>query len=91
VSVLVWALGFHLAATPPAKASWPTKTWPESTPEAEGLNRAALDSLPADLEVYSSASDDIAQALSRRIVQGSAQKISGHHGATSVRKLESAR
>ncbi len=49
MSVLVWALGFHLAATPPAKASWPTKTWPESTPEAEGLNRAALESLDAEL------------------------------------------
>ncbi len=32
--------------------------------------RSALKSLPSDLEVYSSASDDIAQALSQRIVQG---------------------
>ena len=31
--------------------------------------RAALKSLPADLEVYSSASEDIAHALSQRIVQ----------------------
>jgi hypothetical protein len=31
--------------------------------------RAALDALPADLEVYSSAADDIAHALSKRIVQ----------------------
>jgi hypothetical protein len=55
--------------------------------------RAALKSLPADLRVYSSAPDDIRQALSVRIVQSSAagQKISGHQGATSVRKIESAR
>jgi hypothetical protein len=31
--------------------------------------RAAMKSLPADLQVYSSADDDIAQALSKRIVQ----------------------
>ncbi len=30
--------------------------------------RSALESLPADLRIYSSAPDDIAQALSRRIV-----------------------
>ena len=53
--------------------------------------RLALKSLPADLAVYSSAPDDIARALSARILQGSAQKISGHHGAPSVRKIESAR
>ena len=52
--------------------------------------RAALASLPEDLQVYSSAPDDIRQALSARIVQ-SAQKISGHQGATSVRKIESAK
>ena len=52
--------------------------------------RAALHSLPADLQVYSSAPEDIRQALSARIVQG-AQKISGHQGATSVRKVASAR
>jgi hypothetical protein len=52
--------------------------------------RVALKTLPADLEVYSSASEDISQALSQRIVQ-SAQKISGHQGATSVRKSASAR
>jgi hypothetical protein len=55
-----------------------------------GCYRAALRSLPVDLRVYSSAPDDIRQALSIRIVQGS-QKISGHQGATSVRKIESAR
>ena len=44
--------------------------------------RAALRSLPADLEVYSSAHDDIAQALSQRIVLSHhPQKISGHQGA----------
>jgi hypothetical protein len=52
--------------------------------------RSALKSLPTDLEVYSTAPDDIAQALSQRIVQR-AQNISGHHGAKSVRKLASAR
>lgn len=53
--------------------------------------RAALRSLPADLEVYSSARDDIAQALSQRIVLShDRQKISGHQGAASARKIESA-
>ena len=53
--------------------------------------RAALGSMPTDLEVYSSAPDDIAQALSQRIVQSRTQKISGHQGAPSVRKPASAR
>jgi hypothetical protein len=53
--------------------------------------RAALQSLPADLEVYSSAHDDIAQALSERIVLSRhPQKISGHQGATTPRKIASA-
>jgi hypothetical protein len=53
--------------------------------------RAALRSLPTDLEVYSSAHDDITQALSKRIVQSRhPQKISGHQGATSPRKIASA-
>jgi hypothetical protein len=53
--------------------------------------RAALRSLPADLKVYSSAPDDIAQALSQRIVQSHhRQKISEHQGAASVRKVASA-
>jgi hypothetical protein len=56
-----------------------------------GCYRGALKSLPADLQVYSSASDDISQALSQRIVQSATQKISGHQGATAVRKSESAR
>jgi hypothetical protein len=53
--------------------------------------RAALKSLPADLKVYSSAPDDIRQALSQRIVQSNHQKISGHQGKPSVRKVASAR
>jgi len=53
--------------------------------------RAALKSLPADLKVYSSAPDDIRQALSQRIVQSHHQKISGHHGKASVRKVASAK
>jgi hypothetical protein len=47
--------------------------------------RSALKALPSDLEVYSSAPDDIAQALSQRIVQsrtratpGQAQKKARH-------------
>jgi hypothetical protein len=53
--------------------------------------RAALSSLPTDLEVYSSARDDIIQALSQRIVQSHHhQKISGHQGAASARKVASA-
>jgi len=52
--------------------------------------RAAIRSLPADLKVYSSAPDDIAQALSQRIVQSHHQKISGHQGRTSLRKIASA-
>ena len=53
--------------------------------------RSVLRSLPEDLAVYSSAPDDIARALSATILQKSAQKISGHQGAPSVRKIESAR
>jgi hypothetical protein len=54
--------------------------------------RAALSSLPADLKVYSSAPDDIRQALSQRIVQSHhRQKISGHQGKPSVRKIASAK
>jgi hypothetical protein len=53
--------------------------------------RLLLKSLPPDLAVYSSAPDDIARALSATISQRGAQKISGHHGAPSVRKIESAR
>jgi hypothetical protein len=34
-----------------------------------GCYRAALKSLPTDLQIYSSAPEDISQALSRRIVQ----------------------
>jgi hypothetical protein len=53
--------------------------------------QAALRSLPTDLEVYSSARDDIAQALSHRIVLSHhRQKISGHQGAAEVRKITSA-
>lgn len=52
--------------------------------------RSALRSLPTDLRMYSSAPDDIRQALSMRIVQGRAQKVSGAQGARSVRKLASA-
>ncbi len=33
-----------------AAAPWPAETWPVSTPEAEGIDAAALDSLVADLE-----------------------------------------
>ena len=57
---------------------------------AVGCYRAALHSLPADLRVYSSAPEDIRQALSARIVRGR-QKISAHQGATSVRHMASAR
>jgi hypothetical protein len=38
--------------------------------------RAALRSLPTDLQVYSSAPDDIAQALSQRILQSSGKRTS---------------
>jgi len=51
-----------------------------------GLTPSAL----ASRLVYSSAPDDIAQALSQRIVQSHHQKISGHQGKPSVRKVASA-
>ncbi len=44
----VWPL-IVLAALGSAAAPWPTKAWPESTPEVEGLNRAALASLDSEL------------------------------------------
>jgi hypothetical protein len=43
--------------------------------------RSALRSLPADLQVYSSAPDDIAQALSQRIVQGVGARSAVRHPA----------
>ncbi len=39
--------------------------------------RSALRSLPADLRIYSSAPDDIAQALSRRIAAHGARALAG--------------
>ena len=78
-------------APPGAKAV--VRDWSDGRIDGDysvGCYRAALKSLPADLQVYSSAPDDIRQALSVRIVQGS-QKISGHQGATPVRNIESAR
>ncbi|MEP6995412.1 MAG: hypothetical protein ABI968_12875, partial [Acidobacteriota bacterium] len=48
VSLLL--LGLPLAAAPGrSTAPWPTKAWPESTPEAEGLDRAALADLDSEL------------------------------------------
>jgi hypothetical protein len=38
-----------------------------------GCYRVALKSLPVDLQVYSSAPDDISQALSQRIVQSATE------------------
>jgi hypothetical protein len=81
------------AAARPSCAKVVVRDWSDGRIDGDyavGCYRAALKSLPADLRVYSSAPDDIRQALSARIVQGS-QKISGHQGATSVRKIESAR
>ena len=46
--------------------------------------RDALESLPADLRIYSSAPDDIAQALSQRIVNGAASKTSRPRDARTV-------
>jgi CubicO group peptidase (beta-lactamase class C family) len=36
---------FLLGLLAAAPAPWPTKAWPETTPEAQGLDRAALDAL----------------------------------------------
>jgi hypothetical protein len=52
--------------------------------------RDALASLPADLRIYSSAPDDMAQALSRRIVQGRASKTSGARGMRTLASLRAA-
>jgi CubicO group peptidase (beta-lactamase class C family) len=38
-----------LAALVSADAAWPTKGWPESTPEAQGMDRAPLDALDREL------------------------------------------
>ena len=42
-------LACHPPAQPPA-TQWPTTEWPVSTPEAEGLDPAAVDSLLADID-----------------------------------------
>jgi hypothetical protein len=87
----------HAAGTAsPSCAKAVVRDWSDGRIDRDysvGCYRTALKSLPVDLRVYSSAPEDIRQALSVRIVQGSAagQKISGHQGATSVRKIESAR
>jgi CubicO group peptidase (beta-lactamase class C family) len=41
---MAFLLGFLLASP----ASWPTKTWPEATPESQGLDRAVLDAFSAE-------------------------------------------
>jgi hypothetical protein len=50
--------------------------------------RSALKALPSDLQVYSSAPDDIAQALSQRIIQSRAGTSRGH-APKPLRKLAS--
>ena len=55
LAVAAWGvLGAVLLAARPAAATeatipWPTKTWPESTPEAQGLDRAALEAFDREL------------------------------------------
>ena len=44
----VW-LSIFLAAFGPSSTPWPTKSWPESTPEAVGLDKSALDALDVEL------------------------------------------
>ena len=93
--------GTHAAAsqpaTPPAAScqSRLLRDWADGRIDGTyplACYRAALRSLPADLKVYSSAPDDIRQALSQRIVQSHhRQKISGHQGKPSVRKIASAK
>jgi hypothetical protein len=82
------------AAQSPACASRLLRDWADGRIDGAypvACYRAALRSLPTDLEVYSSAHDDIAQALSKRIFQSRhGQKISGHQGAASTRKIASA-
>lgn len=42
---VLFLLGFLLASPAP----WPTKAWPETTPETEGMRRAPLDALSSEL------------------------------------------
>ena len=61
------------AAAQPACAKAVVRDWSDGRIDRDysvGCFRAALHSLPVDLRVYSSAPDDIRQALSQRIVQG---------------------
>ena len=89
--------GTHAAASPPAAScqSRLLRDWADGRIDGTyplACYRVALRSLPADLKVYSSAPDDIRQALSQRIVQSHhRQKISGHQGKPSVRKIASAK
>jgi hypothetical protein len=48
--------------------------WPIDGTYPIACYRVARRSLPADLQVYSSASEDIAQALSQRIVQSAEER-----------------
>jgi len=57
-----------------------------TVPNPLACYRVALKSLPVDLQVYSSASEDISQALSQRIVQ-SAKQRSTSTGTQASRRL----
>lgn len=63
----------HAKAAPSGCAKALLRDWTDGRIDRTypvGCYRAALQSLPFDLRVYSSAPDDISQALSQRIVQG---------------------
>jgi CubicO group peptidase (beta-lactamase class C family) len=49
--MMLTTLLFALLAAPqaPASAGWPTKAWPEATPESQGIDRAPLEALDREL------------------------------------------
>ena len=76
------ALGAAQAATPTSCSASLLADWSDGRIDGTypiRCYRATLASLPSDLQIYSTAPDDISQALSQRIVQGHAGRSSDKH------------
>ena len=47
---LILAVAIGCASTAAAQPAWPTKGWPNATPQSVGLNSAVLDSIDAEIK-----------------------------------------
>ena len=48
--LLIFAVSLAYASAAVAQATWPTKGWPNATPQSVGLNAAVLDSIDAEIK-----------------------------------------